>query len=339
MLPAGKNPPDLEILTLITGYWRSRVVYLAARLGIADVLRDGPLTVEEIAAEVEAHPRSLHRLLRALASLGIFRERAGRFELTASAELLRGDSPESMRSLVLAIGDAPYAAWGEALHSIRTGEPAFDQVFGKSFFEHLAEGTEAGRVFDEAMRAQSDLSHAAVAEAYDFSRFRRVVDVGGGTGSLLERVLRANPEAEGVLLDRPHVVDRARARLAGSGLTERIEFVGGDFFTEVPAGDAYLLAMVIHDWDDEQAVRILSACRRSLLPGGRVLLSELVVPLGNAPFFGKLLDLDMLVNVGGCERTEQEYRDLLDAAGLRLTGIVPAYSPRSVLSVIEAEAD
>jgi ubiquinone/menaquinone biosynthesis C-methylase UbiE len=338
MPPAGKTPPDLELLNLVTGHWRSRAVYLAAKLGVADVLADGPQPVAVIAEKVSAHPRSLYRLLRALAGLGIFLERGGRFELTPVAELLRSDTPSSMRSLALTIGGAPYAAWGDALYSVQTGKPAFDKVHGASFFEHLARDTEAGRVFDEAMRAQSSLSHAAVVAAYDFSRFERIVDVGGGTGSLLERILRQNPGPNGVVFDQPQVVARGRERLAGSDLAARMEFVGGDFLAEVPAGDLYILAMVIHDWDDETAVKILSSCRRAMMPGAKLVLSELVIPPGNAPFFGKLLDLDMLVDFGGCERTADEYRALLDAAGLKLTRILPAYSAQSVLSVIESEA-
>ena len=338
MSPAGKSPPDVELLNLVTGHWRSRALYLAAQLGVADALAEGPQPVDALAARVGAHPRSLYRLLRALAGLGVFLERGGKFELTPAAELLRSDVPGSMRALVLSIGGVPYAAWGEALYSLQTGKPAFDRVYGKSFFEHHAADAEAGAVFDEAMRAQSSLSHAAVVAAYDFSRFERIVDVGGGTGVLLERILRASPRPRGVVFDQPQVVERARERLAGSDVAARLELVGGDFLAEVPSGDLLVLAMVIHDWDDETAVKILANCRRALLPGGRVLLSELVLPPGNAPFFGKFLDLDMLVDFGGCERTGDEYRALFDAAGLAQTRILPAYSSRSVLSLIEAQA-
>jgi hypothetical protein len=336
MSSIARLPPEVELLSHITGLWRSRAVYVAAKLGVADVLGDGPRPVAEIAAAVGAHPGALHRLLRALASLGVFAERGGRWELTPMAEALRSDRPGSLRAMALAVGGLPYRAWGEALHSVQTGRPAFDHVHGVGFFDHLAGDPESARVFDEAMNAQSSLSHAAIVGSYDFSGFGRIVDVGGGQGVLLERILRANPKASGVVFDQAHVVAEGRARLAGSDLEGRIEFVAGSFFDGVPAGgDAYLLGMVIHDWDDAEAIRILGACRRAMGAGAKLLLSELVIPPGNAPFFGKLLDLDMLVSFGGRERTADEYRALFKDAGFALTRIVPAYGPMTAISILE----
>ncbi|APR83357.1 O-methyltransferase [Minicystis rosea] len=331
-----KLPPEAALLELITGHWRSCAVHAAAKLGLADVLRDGPLGAVEIAERLGLHAGATHRLLRALASLGVFAERGGRFELTPMADLLRSDRRGSLRSLSLAIGGAPLRAWGELDTSVRSGEPAFDRVHGQSFFAYLAAHEADERAFDEAMIEQSSLSHAAILSAYDFSPFRTIVDIGGGAGALLERILHKHGGPRGVVFDLPQVVAKARARLAHGPLAERLDFVGGDFFSAVPpGGDAYILAMVIHDWSDADAVRILRTVREAMAPGAKILLSELLIPPGNTSFFGKLLDLDMMVNLGGRERTADEYRALFTEAGLQLARFVPAYGPMSVLSIIE----
>lgn len=336
-MPPAHLPPSVELLTMITGHWRAQAIHAAAKLGIADVLRDGPKSAAAIAAAVGAHPGALSRLLRALASVGVFTQgKDGRFDLTPMAELLRSDKEGTLRSLALSICGAQYAAWASALYSVQTGRPAFDHVYGLPFFEHLAKDPEASKAFNDAMTNQSRMAHSAVAASFDFSQFKRIVDVGGGNGALLELILQNNPEVTGVLFDQPHVVEGARERLAGTEVASRCEIVGGSFFEAVPSGgDAYLMAMVIHDWDDEQACQILKNCRRVMGPEARLLLSELVIPPGNSAFFGKLLDLDMLVNLGGKERTEAEYRDLLRASGFHLNDIVPAHSSSSALSIIE----
>ncbi len=336
MTSTAKIPPELELLNLITGHWRSCAVHAAAKLGVADALRNGPRSAAELAPELGVHAGALHRLLRALASLGVFAERGGRFELTPMADLLRSNRAGSMRALSLSIGGAPLAAWGALATSVRTGEPAFEQVHGEPFFAYLASHEEAGRAFDEAMLEQSALSHAAIVSAYDFSSFRTIVDVGGGAGALMERLLRKFTGLRGVVFDRPQVIARARARFGESDLADRVECVAGDFFDRVPEGaDAYILAMVIHDWNDADAARILRAVRRAMAPGAKILLSELLIPPGNTPYFGKLLDLDMLVSFGGRERTTDEYRALLAEAGLSLSRVVPAYGPLSALSILE----
>ena len=333
----GKLPPAVNLLTLITGHWRAQAVHVAARLGIADVLRDGPKTVAAIATLTSAEPEALYRLLRALASLGVFVElEDGRFDLTPTAELLQSDRPGTMRSLTLSICGAPYAAWNAALYSVKTGKTAFEHVHGMPFFAYLASDPEASATFDECMSDQSRMAHSAVVASYDFSRFSRIVDVGGGNGTLLELLLRKYPHMTGVLFDQPHVAAGARERLARSDVAARCEIVEGSFFEAVPGGaDAYIMAMVIHDWDDERASAILRNCHRAMGPGGRLLLSELVIPPGNLPFFGKLLDLDMLVNLGGKERTDEEYTELLAKSGFDLIDIVPAYGPSSALSIVE----
>jgi hypothetical protein len=333
----GKSPPPIDLLNMITGHWKAQAIYVAAKLGIADVLRDGPMSSSAIASAVGAHPGSLYRLLRALGSLGVFRERSdGQFELTPISVLLQTEHPGSMRSITLAMCGPPYRAWEGAFYSVTTGKSAFEHIYGESFFEHLAKDAEASRVFNEAMSNQSRMAHSAVAASYDFSPFTRIVDVGGGNGTLLELILRSHPSATGVLFDQPHVVENARERLARSDIAGRCEVVGGSFFESVPmGGDAYIMAMVIHDWDDEAASTILKNCRRAMDSEATLLLSELVIPPGGAPFFGKLLDLDMLINLGGKERTEDEYRSLLSACGFELLAIVPAHGPSSALSIIE----
>lgn len=332
-----KTPPSIDLLALITGHWRAQAVFVAAKLGIADLLRDGPLSSPAIAEAVGAHPASLYRLLRALGSLGVFRERSdGRFELTPTSALLQSDNPTSMRPLALAMCGPPYRGWEGALFSVTTGGSAFEHIYGETFFEHLAKNPDASKTFNDAMASQSRMAHSAVAAAYDFSPFTRIVDVGGGDGTLLELILKSNPSATGVLYDQPHVAAAARERLTKTDIAGRCEVIGGSFFESVPSGgDAYIMAMVIHDWDDDQASVILKACRRAMAPDAVLLLSELVIPPGNAPFFGKLLDLDMMINLGGKERTEDEYRALLSASGFDLLEVVPAYGPLSALSVIE----
>lgn len=331
-----KSSPEVDMLELITGHWRSRAVYTAARLGVAEALAEGPKSAADLATQLDVDADALRRLLRALASLGVFVERAGRFEHTPMSERLVKDRAGSMRSLALAIGGAPYRVWGELPRSIKTGKPAFEHVFGAPFFDYMAQNEDAQRAFDQAMVEQSSLAHAAIVAAYDFSGFGTIVDVGGGVGALMERILRKFPGPRGVIFDQPQVVSKARARLSQTDLAPRLTFTEGSFFESVPeGGDAYVLAMIIHDWNDADAAAILRNVGRAMAPGARVLLSELLIPPGNSPFFGKLLDLDMLVTLGGKERTAEEYRALFADAGLTLTRFVPAYGGMSALSVIE----
>jgi hypothetical protein len=322
-------------MRLGTGYWVSQCVYVAALLGIADLLKDGPRSPAELAKATGTHERSLYRLLRALASVGIFAEDAeGRFSLTPLAEPLRSDLPDSMRSAAIFMGEELYRAWGELLYSVRTGKTAYDKVFGQPIFDYLSTHLREAKLFDEAMVSIHGPETAAMLDAYDFSGIGTLVDVGGGNGSLLIGVLQRYPSLRGILFDRSHVIERARASLEAAGLSGRCTTVPGSFFESVPAGgDAYLMRHIIHDWDDTQALTILRHCRNVMEPGRRLLIVENVVQPGNAPSFGKLLDLNMLVIPGGMERTEEEYRKLLAEAGFRLERIVPT---RTEMSVIEA---
>jgi SAM-dependent methyltransferase len=336
----GPQPARESLLTLrrlIAGWWVSKAVHVAAKLGIADLLAGGPMQVAELARATQTHEPSLYRLLRALASLGIFAETERGFELTPIADHLRSDSPSSVRGLAMLHGEPwHWRAWEDALHSVKTGEPAFDRAHGEDFFGFLRDHRDAAAVFDEAMSGISRSQHAAIVDAYDFSGIDHLVDVGGGHGTLLALVLSAYPNLTGTLFDLPDVVEGARPALERAGVADRCEVVGGDFFESVPSGDAYLLAHVVHDWRDPEAARILANCRRSIAPRGRLVLTEIVIPPGNEFSHGKLLDLEMLVCFTGRERTEAEYARLLDAAGFRLTQVVPTAGDDSAIEAVPA---
>jgi hypothetical protein len=320
---------------LTTGFWISQAIYVVARLGIADLLRDGPRTVEQLAEATATHAQSLHRLLRALASNGIFTETQPQtFALTPLADTLRGDVPGSQRAAAMMLGEEHYQTWVDLFYSIQTGQVAFDHRYGKGVFDYFAENPRAAEIFDATMTAVHGAETAAMLDAYDFSRFGTLIDIGGGNGTLLIEVLKRTTSLKAVLFDRPHVVARAAPNLAAAGLASRCSTTDGDFFVSVPAGgDAYLLRHIIHDWDDERSRTILRNVRKVLPSKGVVLVVESVIPPGNEPFFGKWLDLNMLVIPGGKERTADEYRMLFAECGLQLQRIVPT---RMEVSVIEA---
>ena len=332
----GASPPPAPLLQMMTGYWVSQALYVAAKLGIADLLADGPVDCEDLAAATDTHAPSLQRVLRALASVGVFTEVSpGSFALTPLAELLRSETPGSMRALAIMYAEEQYRAWGELLHSVRTGEMAFDHQFGMGYFEYLAQHPEADRVFNEAMTGWTHQLVGAVVDAYDFSPFKTVVDVGGGYGALLAAILRSNPSTRGILFEQPHVVASAEEQLAAAEVADRCTFVGGDFFAAVPSGgDAYVLSQILHDWDDERCVAILGQCRRAMPDHGKLLVVELVLPEGDEPFLGKWLDLHMLVLLGGRERTAAEYDTLFRAAGFKLARVVPTPPGPSVVEAI-----
>jgi ubiquinone/menaquinone biosynthesis C-methylase UbiE len=330
-------PPSVGMLQMISGFWISRAIYVAAKLGIADQLRDGPKTVDELAAATATHAPSLYRVLRALASVGVFTEVKKRgFALTPLADTLRTDAPGSLRAFAtVELGEEHYPAWGELLHSVRTGEIAFDRAFGMPVWKFFEQNPGNAKTFNDAMTGFTLAVNDAVLSSYDFSSISKIVDVGGGHGSLIASILKANPKMRGVLFDAPPVIEGARHRLKDEGLAERCEATAGDFFDSVPSGgDAYIVKWIIHDWDDEQSVSILKNCHRAMAENGRLLLVEAVVPDGSEPHFSKYMDLNMLIMTGGRERTEDEYRTLLEASGFKLTRIVPTKSP---MSIIEGE--
>lgn len=328
-------PPLADLAPLINGFWTTQAIYVAAKLGLADLLTDGPLTATELAVRAGTQPAATHRLLRALASIGLFQEIDGqRFALTPLAERLRSDNPGSQRAMALMRGEWQYRAWGELLHCVQTGESAFEHLFGLPMFEFLAADPHKGTLFDAAMTSIHGRETSLMLDAYDFSRFGTVIDIGGGNGSLLSTVLQRHPGLRGVLFDLPAVIERAQASLAAADLGERCRLISGDFFDSVPAGaDALLLRHIIHDWDDEQAGRILKNCRRAMTADATLLLAEFVIPPGNDRFAGKWFDLAMLIGPGGQERTAAEYERLLDVSGFKLLRIV---STAGEISLLEA---
>ncbi len=328
-----ETTPQELMQRMMTGYWLSQAIYVAARLRIADCLAEGPRTIEELAEATGTHPRTLYRLLRALASAGIFSEgEPGRFRLTPEAETLRSEVPGSLWAMAIMMGEEHYHAWGGLLESVRTGKTAFDRLYGKPIFAYLTEHPDKARVFDAAMTAIHGRETAAVLDAYDFSGLGVVADIGGGNGSNLIGMLGRYPGMRGILFDLPHVVEHAGAALQAAGLADRCEAIGGSFFKPISVqADAYFLRHIIHDWDDEDSTRILRNIRAAMPPGARLLLVEHVLAPGDAPSFGKLLDLNMLIMPGGVERTEEEFRRLYEGAGFRLSRVVPAQDDLSVI--------
>ena len=330
----------MALLQLASGSWIGQAVHVAAKLGIADLLEDGPKSPATLAEATGAHAGTLHRLLRALASLGVFAEDAdGRFALTSLAEGLRTNAPGSLRAYAIMMGeDWHWRAWGDLLNSVRTGQPAFEHVFGCHMFSYFGEHPEAARVFDAAMTSRTGQETAAVIAAYEWPASATIVDVGGGQGALLAAILARNPDVHGVLFDMPHVIAAARGLIEEAGLADRCELAAGAFFQRVPAGgDLYLLKRVVHDWDDERASAILRSCRAAMGDRSRLLVIEHALPPGNAPSWGKLLDLQMLVlTPGGRERDEAGFRALLASTGLRLERIIPAGPTASLIEAVVA---
>jgi hypothetical protein len=319
---------------MATAGWVSRVTYAAAKLGLADHLAERPKTAEELAGPLSLHAPSLHRLMRTLASLGILNERGDRgFALTRLGEALKTGAPGSARASLLTIA-SPWlnASFDQIIHSLQTGETGFEKANGMPLFDYLAQHPDEASLFSETMIGIHGEEPPAVADAYDFSVFGTVVDVGGATGNLLSAILSRHPGPRGILFDRPHVVTDAPALLAARGVEDRVTIEAGTFFERVPAGgDAYILSHIIHDWSEEQCLTILGHVRRAMRPAGRLLLVEMVLPAGDTPHFGKLLDMVMLVLPGGQERTEGEYRTLFGKAGFRLTRVMPTDSAVSVI--------
>ena len=330
--------PAATLLHLMTGYRAMQALYVAARLGIADLLKDGARGSEELARATGADARALHRLLRALASLGVFGEDAdGRFTPSELGALLRSDVPGSLRAAAIFFGDERnWHAWGKLERSVMSGEPVRGPRGTQVFLEESARDPEGAALFNAAMTSLTSAFDAAVTAAYDFSRLGTLVDVGGGQGALISSILAANPALRGILFDIPPVIESARGRIGEAGLAGRCELVAGDFFASVPAGgDAYVLKWVIHDWDDEHSVAILGSCRRAMARDGRLLLVERVVPERidqSADTQGIVLgDLNMLLWTGGRERTAAEYSALLASGGFTLARIVPTATQLSII--------
>jgi ubiquinone/menaquinone biosynthesis C-methylase UbiE len=336
---AATTPPEAALTQIMLGSLASQAIYVVAKLGIADHLAAGPKRVDELAAASETDAASLYRVLRAAASLGVFAEEDNRtFVMTPAGQPLRSDVPNSLRDVAIFMGeDWHWEVWGKTLYSVRTGKSAWAQIHGEQVFEYFEKNREAAEIFNRAMSSFSGTATGAVVEAYDFSGIKTLMDIAGGHGRLLTGVLEANPSMRGVLFDLPHVIAGAREIVQTTTVGDRCEFATGDFFQSVPSGgDAYIMKHIIHDWDDERALKILENIRKAMNPGGRVLVVEAVITEGNQGDFGKLLDIEMLVSPGGKERTAAEYEELFSRAGLRLTRIVPTKSPYSVIEAVAA---
>jgi hypothetical protein len=312
---------------------------VVARLGIADLLRDGPKDADELASATGAYAPTLYRLLRALSGLGVFaRDEQARFGLTPLGRTLCS-GPGTARERAAFVGEPwVWSAWGNLCHSVLTGESAFRHTHAMSLFEYLERHPEARSAFQDNLSRQSELQIPSILEAYDFSGFERLVDVGGGHGALLSAILAANPSLTGVLYELPEVVAEAAGLASELGVAERLEMVGGSFFDSVPpGGGCYLLKLVIHDWDDKRAVRILRNVRAAIGEGGKLLLIEFVMPAGDAFHHAKFMDLSVLVlTESGRERTEEEYRDLLVAGGFALSTIAQTASQLSIIESVAA---
>jgi hypothetical protein len=332
-----KADPRLQVSGLLMGFVASRALQVAGELGLADALAEKPRDADALARELGAHADTMRRLLRALVGFGVFEQLPdGTLANTPLSECLRSDGAHSVRGLARMYGDpAFWQAWGALEHTVRTGQPSFEHAQGKPVFDYLADHPESARRFDAAMTNSSNLINEAVVEAYDWSRFGTIVDVAGGAGSTLAAILRASPRSRGVLYDLPHVIERGREYLVREGLADRCATESGSFFDAVPKGaDAYFMKHIIHDWGDEDCLRILRRCRAAMPDHARLLICEKIVPPGNEPSIAKIADLVMLVLThGGRERTEPEFRDLFERADLKLARIVPTKSDDSILEV------
>ena len=329
--------PTQILQRMIVGSWITQAIYVAAQLGIADLLKDGSKSNDELAITTGVDAKSLYRLLRALASVGIFAEGiSGYFELTPLAECLQSDRNNSLRAYAIKSGQAwEWQPWGYLLESVKTGKPVIKNIFGMDISDYLANDASAAKLYNQAISNFSEKQDVAITSGYNFSFIRNLVDVAGGRGTLIASILKANLTMQGILFDLPHVVADTKPLIEALELQDRCQLVGGNFFESVPTGgDAYLLRYIIHDWDDERAITILKNCYEAMQSNGRVLLVEMVIPQGNEPFYGKLLDLQMLLNYGGRERTEVEYQVLLETAAFLLTKIYPVAPPVSVIEAI-----
>lgn len=326
-------PPSVELTRMLDGAVVAQLIQLVAEFGVADLV-DGSRSVPRIAEQTGTDPDALNRALRTLASMGVFTEvQPGVFGMTPLAVPLRSDSADSVRELAIVRGSREHwSALGELRHSLRTGCSSFTHAYGKDFWTHLGEQPELAAKFDRAMGDNVQQVHAAVVDAYDFPVSEHVVDVGGGRGDLAATLLGRHPQMRAVVLDRPQAANDAARLLDTAGLAERARAVAGDFFEQVPeGGDTYLLSRILHDWNDEQAVRILSNVVKAMPADGRVVVIEAVVPEGDVAHSAKLMDIVMLAMHEGKERTQAEFATLFASAGLRHTKTVPTTASISLL--------
>jgi ubiquinone/menaquinone biosynthesis C-methylase UbiE len=334
--PSVAQPPALALTQMIWGTWISQAIYAAASLGIADLLITGAQPVEWLAAQTKADATKLYRVLRTLASVGVFTEVSPKtFALTEMAHYLRSDIPDTLRYASMMLSDNwHWNSWGDILHVMQNDQSAMQHLYGvDSTFEYLEQHPESTRLYNLTMSGWSKNVHTATVNVYDFSGFQNIVDIAGGQGTLIAAILAANPTLQGILFDQPHVVETAQTILQREGVRDRCTTVGGNFFESVPAGaDAYIMSHILHDWSDADCIRILEQVRRNMDPNGKLLVVEMVVPEDNSFDYSKWMDIDMMIMYPeGRERTAAEFRDLFRASGFELTRILRTASPISVI--------
>ena len=327
---AQPSAANIQLMQLTNAFWTSRCLHIVAEIGVADHLDAQPQSTAALAKATGSNEEALHRVLRLLASYGIFEWRDGAWHHTEASRFLRSDDPGSLRDYVRMIGMPVFwRAWENMDHSIRTSEPAFSKVHPGGVFAYLAEHPEESRIFNASMTSKSHRDIAALLPAYDFSKFATIADIAGGRGHLLRAILKNSPNTQGILFDQPHVVAEV-----SPGKGEKLSVIGGNFFTDhMPKADAYILMNVIHDWADPESVKILSGIRRDMPQHARVLIIETIVPPTPEPHLAKELDIAMMVLPGGKERTKEEYAELVAKSGLRLKDVVNTMSPYSILEV------
>ncbi|MEO5946596.1 MAG: methyltransferase [Chitinophagaceae bacterium] len=329
--------PSSQMMQLITGFWTSCCIYNAAKLNVADLLANKPQTTEQLAEATHTDAPSLYRVMRALASVGIFSENEkGEYSNTLLSETLKSDVLGSMKAIAIAqLGDH-YAAWGNLLYSIKTGKIAFDKVEGMDIWKYYEMHPEEGSNFMKAMTDSTLTAIKNVIPAYDFSSISTLVDVGGGNGALLMAILEVAPTMLGIVFDQDYVLDQTQKAIDSKDLSGRCRTEIGSFFDFIPAGaDAYIMKHILHDWDDNKAIQILHNCNKALKPGSKLLVIEALIPTGNTPHPGKLMDINMMAMTGGKERTENEFTSMFTAAGLKLIKVIHTNSP--TLCILEVE--
>ncbi len=334
-IPEDSN--SVNLIRMLYGGIFQKAISVVAKLGIADFLANGPLSTAELAKKTNTHENALYRVLRMLASIGVFKEQENRiFELTALASYLQSDNPDSIRNYAIMMGeDWLWDNWKEMLYSLQTGKTSQSKVHKMDSFEFFTQNKEAGEIFNRAMTDISKPDIPAFIHAYDFSGIRHIVDIAGGHGKLLAGVLQSNPDMRGALFDLPSVIESAGQLLKKEGVENRVNLVPGSFFDSVPEqADAYMMKHIIHDWDDEYCKKILQNVRKVIGKNGKLLILEMVVPEGNQPNPAKVLDIQMLLTAGGKERTEDEFRKLLHNAGFSLARIIPTQSPMCVIEAV-----
>jgi hypothetical protein len=334
----GEEPQDVDriLMQLLAGAWVTQSIATAARLGIPDALAAGPMTVDELAAKSGANRGATKRLMRMLTGIGVFAVQNGRYALNPVSDRLRDETPGSLKHMFIAETDTVHwRSWEKSADAVRTGLPRPKPVFGVPAFEYYGQHKDEGEQFGRAMANISGFASKAVLDAYDFGGLKTIMDVGGGNGSMVRTILEKYPQAQGIVADLPYIADQANAAIRESGLSERCRFEPTDFFQSVPKGaDGHLLKFILHDWNDDECASILRNCRAAIVPGGRLMVLEVVVPDAPGPDFSHVMDLNMLVMTGGMERTAAEYEALFARGGWRLKRIVPSHSP---FSVIEGE--